>query len=107
MRSRSPGIQPKTNGCYEYALARKLSAVTVTFRRMRKRQHSPERRVIGLDASAEMLMQAAHCKQLELVQAQAEYLPFETGSFDRIFCVSTPFIIFLPSPCSYRKCGPF
>ena len=50
---------------------------------------SPDRRVIGLDASAEMLIQAARGKQLELVHAQAEYLPFEMGSFDRIFCVNS------------------
>jgi ubiquinone/menaquinone biosynthesis C-methylase UbiE len=50
---------------------------------------SPVRRLIGLDASAEMLKQAARNKQLELIRAQAEYLPFETASFDRVFCVNS------------------
>jgi len=50
---------------------------------------SPGRHVIGLDASAEMLMYAARGKQSKLVHAQAEYLPFETGSFDRVFCVNS------------------
>jgi ubiquinone/menaquinone biosynthesis C-methylase UbiE len=50
---------------------------------------SPGRRVVGLDRSAEMLMQAARRKPLELVRGEAEYLPFETGSFDRVFCVNS------------------
>jgi ubiquinone/menaquinone biosynthesis C-methylase UbiE len=49
----------------------------------------PGRRVIGLDASAEMLMQAPRVKSLELVRGEAEHLPFETSSFDRIFCVNS------------------
>jgi ubiquinone/menaquinone biosynthesis C-methylase UbiE len=50
---------------------------------------SPDRHLVGLDASAEMLTQAVHGRQLELVQAQAEYLPFEADSFDRVFCVNS------------------
>jgi SAM-dependent methyltransferase len=50
---------------------------------------SPERRAIGLDASAEMLRLAAHCERLELVHGQAEYLPFEACRFDRVFCVNS------------------
>jgi ubiquinone/menaquinone biosynthesis C-methylase UbiE len=50
---------------------------------------SPNRHLIGLDASAEMLIQAARGRHLELVHAQAECLPFETGSFDRVFCVNS------------------
>jgi ubiquinone/menaquinone biosynthesis C-methylase UbiE len=50
---------------------------------------TPRRRIIGLDASADMLMQAPRGKPLELVRAEASYLPFETGSFDRVFCVNS------------------
>src|SRR5215475_8673813 len=50
---------------------------------------SPDRHLVGLDASAEMLIQAARGRHLELVHAQAEYLPFEAGSFDRVFCVNS------------------
>jgi len=54
-----------------------------------KRLTSPNRHLVGLDASAEMLIQAARDRQLELVHAQAEYLPFAADSFDRIFCVNS------------------
>jgi len=54
-----------------------------------KRLTSPNRHLVGLDASAEMLIQAARDRQLELVHAQAEYLPFDADSFDRIFCVNS------------------
>jgi len=50
---------------------------------------SHDRHLVGLDASAEMLTQAARGRDLELVHAQAEYLPFEGGSFDRVFCVNS------------------
>ena len=50
---------------------------------------SPDRHFVGLDASVEMLIQAARGRQLELVHAQAEYLPFEAESFDRVICVNS------------------
>src|SRR5262249_31917913 len=49
---------------------------------------SPGRHLVGLDSSAEMLIRAAR-RHLELIRAQAEYLPFEAGSFDRVFCVNS------------------
>ena len=50
---------------------------------------SPNRHLVGVDASAEMLIQAARDRQLDLVHAQAEYLPFDAESFDRVFCVNS------------------
>lgn len=51
---------------------------------------SNRRRIIGLDASAEMLSQARLCnRQLELVHASAETLPFVKNTFDRVFCLNS------------------
>jgi ubiquinone/menaquinone biosynthesis C-methylase UbiE len=51
---------------------------------------SPSRRMVGLDASAEMLHQASlRGLQLNLVHAVAEQLPLASATFDRIFCVNS------------------
>src|SRR5215468_3257385 len=50
---------------------------------------SPETRIVGLDASAEMLERARRGETFDLVQAEAEALPFDAGTFDRIFCVNS------------------
>jgi ubiquinone/menaquinone biosynthesis C-methylase UbiE len=49
---------------------------------------SPDRRLIGLDASEEMLGQVPRNAGSELVHASAEALPFQANSFDRVFCVN-------------------
>src|SRR5262245_48278353 len=45
--------------------------------------------MIGLDLSSEMLGRAASKEKFALVRADAETLPFEAGSFDRIFCINS------------------
>src|SRR5262245_46249061 len=51
---------------------------------------SARRRIVGLDASAEMLSRArSQNKQWSCVRALAEMLPFENASFDRIFAVNS------------------
>ena len=45
--------------------------------------------MIGLDLSSEMLGQAACKEKFALVRADAETLPFEAGSFDRILCINS------------------
>ena len=54
-----------------------------------KQLASPQNRIIGVDASEEMLGQARKKQVLAVVQAQAEVLPFQAGSFDRLFCANS------------------
>ena len=54
-----------------------------------KQLESAERRIIGVDASANMLRQATQRGGCALVHAQAEALPFRAASFDRIFCLNS------------------
>jgi ubiquinone/menaquinone biosynthesis C-methylase UbiE len=50
---------------------------------------SGRHRIVGVDASAEMLQEAAMRGPFELVRAAAEALPFGIGAFDRIFCLNS------------------
>jgi len=51
---------------------------------------SSERRIIGLDSSAEMLSHARlRTRKSEFVHATAEMLPFAKHSFDRVFCLNS------------------
>lgn len=67
-----------------------------------------EGKVIGVDFSSEMLDQARRkaeelgCQNLELIEADVEYLNFELESFDAIIC-GTAIVYFRDIPASLRN----